>query len=148
MRPLVLLGLLFTGCAAIPAVPAASPEPEPVVLLVKADTRGGLCATGSTCESSIIVMTDGTWTHVDDGAERTGWLSGDRVATLADAVERTALAAAPPFTGTCPIAYDGQEQVLTWRREGRTLTVASCERAFDPTDPLVLAAAELYAELG
>lgn len=60
---------------------------------------------------------------------------------------RVPLAAAPPFTGTCPIAYDGQEQVLTWLQDGKPVTVASCEHEFDPTDPLVIAASELSAEL-
>lgn len=148
MPILVILALLLTGCAAIRAVPAgAPPSPEPVVLLVKAETRGGLCITGTTCEASITVMSDGTWTHVVNDAERTGTLPDDRVAVLADAVERTELPAAQPFTGTCPIAYDGQEQVLTWLRDGELVTVASCEREFDPADPLVIATTELSAEL-
>lgn len=147
MRPLVLLALLLTGCATVPAAPAPSPTPEPVVLLVKTETRGGLCLSGTTCESSITVMSDGTWTRVVNGAERTGTLSGGRVAALTNAVELTELAAAPPFIGTCPMAYDGQEQVLTWLQEGEPVTVASCEREYDPTDPLVVASAELSAEL-
>lgn len=147
MRRLVILALLLTGCSAIPAVPAASPIPEPVVLLVKAETRGGLCLAGTTCESSITVMSDGAWAHVVNDAERTGTLPDGRVAALTDAVKRTGLAAAPPFTGTCPIAYDGQEQVLTWLQDGKPVTVASCEQEYDPSDPLVIAAAELAAEL-
>lgn len=147
MRRLVILALLLTGCSAIPAVPAAAPIPEPVVLLVKAETRGGLCLTGTTCESSVTVMSDGNWTHVVNDTERTGSLPGGRVVALTEAVESTGLAGAPPFTGTCPIAYDGQEQVITWLRDGKPVTVASCEQEFDPSDPLVIAAAELTAEL-
>jgi hypothetical protein len=147
MRRLMLLALVLSGCAAIPAVPADAPAPEPVVLLVKAEARGGLCVAGTTCESSITVMSDGTWSRVVNDAERTGTLPDARVAALADAVERTELATAPPFTGTCPIAYDGQEHVLTWLQDGLPVTVASCEHEFDPTDPLVIAAAELSAEL-
>lgn len=147
MRPLLLLVLLLAGCAAVPAVPAAPPSPEPVVLLVKAEARGGLCLTGTTCESSITVMSDGTWTQVFNNAERTGTLPYDRVAALTDAVERTELATAPPFTGTCAIAYDGQEQVLTWLQDGKQVTAASCQQEFDPDDPLVIAATELSTEL-
>lgn len=147
MRRLLLLALLLTGCAAIPAEPAAPPSPEPVVLLVKAETRGGLCQTGTTCESSITVLSDGAWTQVVNDVERTGALPIARIAALADAVERTQLAAAPPFTGTCPIAFDGQEQVLTWLEDGKPVTIASCEREFDPADPLVVAATQLFAEL-
>ena len=147
MRRLVILAFLLTGCAAMPAVPADSPSPEPVVLLVKAVTRGGLCLTGTTCESSITVMSDGSWTHVVNDAQRTGTLPDGRVAAMTDAVERTDLAAAPAFTGTCPIAYDGQEQVLTWLQDGKPVTVASCEQEFHPSDPLVVAAKELSAEL-
>lgn len=148
MRPLVLLAVVLTGCAAIPAAPAAPPSPEPVVLLLKAEARGGLCVTGTTCESSITVLSDGTWTAVGNGGTRSGTLPGGRVAALADAVAQTGLAEAPPFTGTCPIAYDGQEQVLTWLEAGAQVSIASCEREFDPDDPLVAAAAELSTELG
>jgi hypothetical protein len=147
MRRLLILGLLLAGCAGIPAVPAAPPPPEPVVLLLKAEARGGLCVTGSMCESHLTVMSDGAWTLVGNGAQRSGALPAGRVAALAEAVRRTGLALAPPFTGTCPIAYDGQEQVLTWLQDGAPVTVASCEREFDPHDPLVVAAADLAAEL-
>jgi hypothetical protein len=147
MRSLGLLALLLTGCAAVPAAPAAPPSPEPVVLLVKVEARGGLCVTGTTCESSITVLSDGAWTRVVNGARQTGTLTGGRVAQLADAVDRTELADAPAFTGTCPVAYDGQEQLISWLAEGKQITVASCEQEFDPADPLVAAAAELSAEL-
>ncbi|MCA0294554.1 MAG: hypothetical protein LCH96_04395 [Actinobacteria bacterium] len=153
MRPLLILALLLSGCAAIPAVPASAPpssvppSPEPVVLLVKAVARGGHCVTGSTCESSLTVMSDGTWTRVVDTDKSTGTLPGPRVTALADAVAHTGLATAPPFTGTCPIAWDGQEQVLTWLADGRTVTVASCDRTFDPDDPLVVATARLQEDL-
>lgn len=147
MRTMGLLALLLTGCAAVPAAPAAPPSPEPVVLLVKVEARGGLCVTGTTCQSSITVTSDGAWTQVVNDARRSGKLPGGRVAQLADAVERTELATAPQFTGTCPVAYDGQEQVLTWLEDGKQVTVESCKQEFDPADPLVVAAAELTAEL-
>lgn len=147
MRRLLIPALLLTGCAGIPAVPAGPPSPEPVVLLLKAEARGGLCVTGSMCESQITVMSDGAWTRTGGDAARSGVLPASRVAALAEAVRRTGLASAPPFTGTCPIAYDGQEQVLTWLQDGAPVTAASCEREFDPGDPLVVAAADLSAEL-
>lgn len=148
MRPLVVLALLLTGCASVPAVPADAPStPAPPTLVVKAESRGGLCVTGSMCESSTIVMSDGAWTRVTNGDVRTGTVRAERVAALTDAVEATGLASAPPFTGTCPIAYDGQEIVLTWLDDGEPVTVASCEREFDPDDPLVVATAELATVL-
>ncbi len=148
MRPVVILAVVLSGCAAVPAVPAAGPpSPQPVVLLVKAERRGGLCVSGSMCESSITVRTDGTYTWRGNADGRSGTLSPDRFEALAAAVEQTGLASAPPFTGTCPVAYDGQEQVLTWLVDGEPVSSASCERVFDPADPLVVAAEELYAEL-
>lgn len=147
MRTLVMLGLLLTGCAAIPVVPAAPPTPEPVVVLVRAETRGGLCAAETTCGSTITVMSDGSRTSTVNDAEHTGTLPAGRIAALADAVERTGLAVAPPFTGTCPVACDGPEQVLSWLDDGGLVSVGSCEREFDPADPLVRAAARLTEEL-
>ena len=145
MRRLLALALLLSGCAAVvPALPAGDPPgPERATLLVKTVSRGGLCMAGTTCESSITVLSDGTWTRLTNDTERTGTLPDEQVATLAGAVEGTRLATAPAFTGTCPTAWDGQEQVLTWLEDGRPVTVASCEREFDPADPLVIASAQL-----
>jgi hypothetical protein len=44
---------------------------------------------------------------------------------------------AVPFTGECPIAFDGQELTYTFHPAGRApVTIASCEVAIDPADPL------------
>ena len=150
MRRSVLLPALLlplAACASTPAAPAAPPSPPPVVLLVKLETRGGLCVSGTTCESGLTVKTDGSWTSLAPDGRRSGTLPEGRLARLADAVERTGLATAPPFTGTCPIAYDGQEQVVTWLDDGKPVTVASCEQEFDPADPLVAALDELTRSL-
>ena len=40
---------------------------------------------------------------------------------------------ANPFTGDCPTAYDGQEQVYTFHVEPEPVVVASCTTIVDPS---------------
>nr|WP_300147440.1 hypothetical protein [Propionicimonas sp.] len=145
-RLLALAGLLLTGCATVtPAQPAASPPPPTQV--ASREAQGGLCVSGQECRSLLTVRSDGTW--VLEGAEdRTGTLEPDQLTRLQDAAARTTMAAALPFTGTCPTAWDGQEYTYTWTSGDQRHTVASCDREVDPADPLVTAFEELVADLG
>ena len=44
-----------------------------------------------------------------------------------------------PFTGTCPIAFDGQETIYTFHVTTGDREIASCKVAIDPADPLFVA---------
>lgn len=137
------VALVLGGCTTVtPAKPAAPPSP---VLLAARQTSGGLCRADAPCGDTLIVQTDGSWELVSFEVHRTGVLPADRLAALAEAVERTGLADAPAFTGTCPIAYDGQEVTYRWRAAGGEAKVGSCEREVDPADPLVSMLDELAA---
>ena len=45
-----------------------------------------------------------------------------------------------PFTGTCPIAFDGQEIIFDFGAAAAIERVASCQVAIDWSDPLFVAA--------
>jgi hypothetical protein len=100
------------GVAASTAAGATAP-------IVTVTRHGGLCLTGTECRSTL---------RIDD---RT--ISGDGyVSRRLKPAERAALLTAigkldlkviraRPFTGTCPIAYDGQEAIYRFRGLPRAL---------------------------
>ena len=139
----LLLAGAFAGCTSI--VPAAAPTAPPAVLLVR-EASGGLCVSGTECRSVITVKTDGAWLAIDGGAHTDGVLQDGMLALLQQAIATTRLAEAPAFTGTCPVAYDGQEVTYRWTSAGVARTAASCTVEFDPADPLVLAGERLADE--
>ena len=79
---------------------------------------------------------------------RDGHLFAADLTGLTDAVETTGLASAPPVTEVCPLAYDGQEIRYNWTAAGAAHEAASCEVAFDPADPLVVAGEALAEGIG
>lgn len=84
---------------------------------------GGLCITadeaGALCGLTIVVRDDGTWRAEGtmppapaEGSVAEG--AASRLASIVD--DGWDALTARPFTGTCPIAYDGQETIYTVRR--------------------------------
>jgi hypothetical protein len=102
---------------AVPVTAAAAPPPIVVVT-----RHGGLCVAGSTCRFTLRV------------GDRTISGTGYRSRRLTAAERRALLRAVGrldrdhlrrhPFTGTCPIAYDGLESIDRFR--GFALALRSC----------------------
>ncbi len=136
----------LAGCTSLtPAAPAAPPSP---VLLAAREAMGGLCRVDAPCGHTLTVLTDGSWELQAFEGRKEGVLTPDRLARLVDAAADTGLAAAPAFTGTCPLAYDGEEVTYRWRDGDRIREVGSCEREVDPADPLAAVLDDLAADLG
>jgi hypothetical protein len=129
--------VLLAACSAPQAPPVALPADAP---LAGWTATGGMCPEGM-CESSLQVRADGTWTRTQAGSQTaTGTLADAQLAAVAEATATTGIPRAPAFTGTCPIAYDGQEVVYSWTApDGTAWRVSACERAIAPDDPLVVA---------
>ena len=126
-----------TTAAQSPDAPVSSP---PVTVVASRTATGGLCVTGSTCESVFTVSSDGTWAIGSDDQVQSGVLDAATLAAILDATTATTLPDAPPFTGTCPVAYDGQEVIYSWvDASNSTISVSACDKAVPPNDPLVLA---------
>ncbi|HUQ44352.1 MAG TPA: hypothetical protein VM451_08120, partial [Candidatus Limnocylindria bacterium] len=70
------------------------------------------------------------------------------MATLTNAIVTTDYAAlkSKPFTGECPIAFDGQELIFEFAAPGGTQRVASCEVEIDWSHPLFIAVATALGE--
>lgn len=130
------------------ATPAGSPTPEPSAApatagrLVSVELRGGHCI-GGTCGSIVVLETDG---RVHDGLEPPNDLGtvppGD-VTGLTDLIASTDFAAirANAFTGTCPVAFDGQEVVIELTTSSGVERIESCVTVVDLSHPLFEAVA-------
>jgi hypothetical protein len=134
---IVTLSGVLLGCS-----PSAIASVLPVAAgpLVTMTTRGGECPEGM-CGSAVVIERDGrVHRNAPDPAEL-GTVPPTVLATL-DTLVRTAdfdAIRARPFTGTCPMAYDGQEVVYEFGAPGGTQRVASCETEIDPNQPVFAA---------
>jgi hypothetical protein len=135
---LALLALLGLAACAGTALPAAD---APVVTI---EFHGGLCADGGECRSVFVIRGDGM---IVDPTRGDGPIKADpgQFARMLSAIASTDLQAmkARPFTGTCPIAFDGQEAIFTFRLAGGDLRLASCESELDPEHELFRAIREV-----
>jgi hypothetical protein len=107
-----VLAAVLLGAAASTAAGATAP-------IVTVTRHGGLCVTGTECRSLLriddrTISGEGYTSRRLRPAERTA---------LVSAIGKLDLAylRAHPFTGTCPIAYDGQEAIYRFRGFPRAL---------------------------
>jgi hypothetical protein len=103
---LLLLTLLVLAASGAGRA-AAAPEPQ---LLVGVAARGGLCPP-SMCHWGGRITTT-TITATDRRSRR---LTRTERRALVLAIAQLRPASLPPFAGTCPIAYDGQERIYRFR---------------------------------
>src|SRR5262245_32345841 len=131
---LVFAALVLTGCTASASLPLSGP-------LVTVEMRGGMCADGGTCDSTVILDRDGRVHAAAKPPNDLGHVDGQAMATLAAAIEATDWTAlkSHPFTGTCRMAFDGQELVFEFSVGPQVQRVASCEVDIDWGSPLFVA---------
>ncbi len=140
---LVVAIVALAGCSsAAEVLPAAGLGP-----LVTVHSRGGMCPEGM-CDSRVVLERDG---RVHDGATpetNLGRVSPNAYATLDAAIRSADFAAlkSRPFTGECPVAFDGQEQIFEFAVAGGTQRLASCEVEIDWGSPLFIALASAMGE--
>ncbi len=144
---LTLLTLAACGVVAQPTAqgittPVASPSAEPKIgehdTLLTIRTESGRCVNGG-CWSEKQIKADGSFTAADNtGAQTTGTLSTATVAELTQQIAATDFEQlkAKPFTGTCPVAFDGQEYIYTFQTASGPQTLASCTVEIDENSPL------------
>ena len=128
---------MLAGCQSIPAVGSLLPGSGPLVTVT---VHGGECV-GGPCGSTTVVERDGRVHQTAPVAAELGALSPDLLTPLDTAVRTTDFAAirARPFTGECPVAFDGQEFIYEFGATGGTRRIATCETDVDPNHPLFLA---------
>ncbi len=130
-----MLVAMVAGCSMFPAaVPSASGP------LVTVSTRGGECPAGA-CGSQIVVERDGRIHALKPVVKEFGKVPTAALAALETAVRTTDYAQlkSKPFTGECPVNFDGQEVIYEFGAPSGVQRIASCEVEIDENHPLILA---------
>ena len=174
---MLCFGLAACGAADVPgtlsqaspgATPATTAEPTPSVSPVVAPSvaaeptntaaaptlltvklSGGHCINGQ-CEAVREIAADGAYVVADGtGAQTSGTLDPALLAELKAQIAQADFAQikAQPFTGTCPIAYDGQEITYTFHTAGGEETFSSCEVGIDATSALFVTVEQALASM-
>ena len=147
---LIRLVLLFSAIASIGALAGCRAGTDLVLPgtgpLLTVRLEGGMCMDGP-CDSAVVLERDG---RVHDGKTPEGDLgrvSAQAYGALDAAIQATDFAAmrAKPFTGECPIAFDGQKQTFEFSAGGSTERLDSCESELDWSSPVFIA---MVAALG
>jgi hypothetical protein len=132
-----------------PPTPAPTPDqaadPHEVILAV--ETRGGRCV-GGPCDNAVLVDRDGTVHLAAKPPNQLGVVPADKMAVLENAILGTDFAEvfSHPFTGTCPIAYDGVEIVFEFATPDAIQQVAGCTVDIDYDSPLFAAVTDAVGE--
>lgn len=141
--------------------PAASPSPSAVAqgsqtpkiaadaTLLTVRTRGGMCPNGG-CWSEHQIKADGSYQVSNyTGAQKNGTLDPAEAAKLTQLIAESDFnqIKAQPFTGTCPIAFDGMEFVYTFQTMSGPVEIASCETGIDENSPLFQQIASLLTTI-
>jgi hypothetical protein len=140
---IALVSLAVVACGwefpGVQPAPLASGE-GPAGPLVIVETRGGECPQGA-CGSTIAIEPDGRVHATAPERTELGTLTDVALGSLVTEIEKADFAAlkSHPFTGTCPVAFDGQETVYTFTTGSGTERIASCEFVVEPTAPLFVA---------
>jgi hypothetical protein len=141
----IVLAADVAACQSIPAVASLAPAAGPLATVT---VRGGECPDGP-CGGTTVIERDGRVHQTEPAAAELGQLPGDVLTALDAAIKTTDfdVVRARPFTGECPVNFDGQEFIYEFGAPGGTERIATCETEIDPNDPLFDAISASLAEL-
>lgn len=141
-RAQVLVPLFLLLASALAACQPGDPASNLVGAgpLLTIETRGGECF-AAPCGSTVIVGRDGTVRSAADPPNDLGTIPADQLAALDSAIKLTdfAVLKSHPFTGECPVNFDGQEFIFEFGAPGGPQRIASCEVEVDYGSPLFVA---------
>jgi hypothetical protein len=139
---LVVASVTLAGCTSAANVPLPGVGP-----LVTVQMRGGMCPDGM-CDQTVTLERDGRVHSSTKPPNELGRVGADAYTVLAVAIQATDFAAmkSKPFTGDCPVAFDGQELIFTFAVGTATQRIASCEAEIDWGSPLFIAVAGALGE--
>ncbi len=132
--------VLTLACAMLLACsPTAVASLLPAVAgpLVTVTTHGGECVDGP-CGSTIVIERDGRVHQTAPAAAELGTVPADVLTGLDAAIKTTdfGVIRSRPFTGECPVAFDGQEFIYEFGAPTGVERIASCETEIDPDNPV------------
>ena len=135
---LLVAALLLAGCQSLPAV--ASLAPVAAGPLVTVTVRGGECPEGA-CGGTTVIERDGRVRQTAPAAADLGQVPPDVLTALDAAIKTTDfdIIRSVPFTGECPVNFDGQEWIYEFGAPGGVERVATCETEIDPAQPVFAA---------
>lgn len=109
--------------------------------------RGGMCPDGM-CDTRVVLERDGRVHGAAKPPNDLGVVTPASMSALNAAIAATDFASlkSKPFTGECPIAFDGQELIFEFATIGGTQRLASCEVEIDWGHPLFIAVANALGE--
>jgi hypothetical protein len=146
LASLTWIGVLLVACS-----PAAitSLLPGPAGPLVTVTTRGGECPVGP-CGSTLVIERGGRLVQTAPESVVLGQVPPEPLAALDGMIKATdfTLVRARPFTGECPVNFDGQEIIYEFGAPTGIERIASCETEIDPDHPLFVAVREALAAGG
>ena len=140
----LVIGLL-AACQSIPAVASLVPAVGPLVAVT---VRGGECPEGA-CGGTTVIERDGRVHQTEPAPAELGQVPDDVLRALDAAVKTTDfdVIRARPFTGECPVAFDGQEFIYEFGAPGGVERIATCETEIDPAHPLFVAMSAAMAAM-
>lgn len=134
--PLLLLSIVAIACAGPAATPSPSPTPTPSGPLLTIESRGGHCMDGP-CGTTLIVEFDGRVHQAAKPPNDLGFVEPDLLTDLQQAIADADFdeIRSHPFTGECPVNFDGQEIVVVFATADGTEEIAGCEVDIDWSSP-------------
>lgn len=136
----------LAACGMTPTTDAPStgesPAPSEVAgndPLLTVEFRGGMCVAGSECKNTLVITEAGEYSYtLGQSAPQTGTIDAGTIATLEEQMAAADFEEikAQPFTGTCPLAFDGPELVYTFHTDAGDQTLESCSVGIDENSPL------------
>jgi hypothetical protein len=140
LRRLALLTWIGVGIIACSPAAVTSLLPAPAGPLVTVTTRGGECPEGA-CGSTLVIERGGRLLQTAPESAALGQIPPDALAALEGMIKATdfAVLRARPFTGECPVNFDGQEVIYEFGAPTGTERIASCETEIDPDHLLFVA---------
>lgn len=111
------------------------------------EAQGGRCVYGL-CHVFVTLYSNGTFVSVVGPNEPVlHTVDEELMQSLTEAIEATDYEAirSQPFTGICPVAYDGQELIYTFYQEAAVERLASCQYELDDELPLFTVLADILA---
>jgi hypothetical protein len=135
----VSLGTVLAACGAIACLPPIQ-VPSAQEPLLKLRYEGGMRrCTQPDCATQIAIRGDGTFQFLDGiGKQFSGKVKPKDLSDLKGQIARANFTQlkSRPFTGTCPIAFDGTKTIYTFYNTKTPVMIDSCKITVNPTNPL------------
>lgn len=130
---------------AMPLIQNTKAEPIKDPFLLKVRKTGGMCRLNS-CDRELTILNNGTYRYEDATKTGAGKLSRRAFSRLKQRLAKLNIeqVRSQPFTGTCPIAYDGPETLYRFLIGQTVEEISDCKSAIDPGDPLFQQINQLY----